>query len=64
MDDQSNNKFTLGKTNSEEYLLFCLKMSLAEGLKKGFELIEWSAKMNKQYKEEIEKKLSNYFLLK
>jgi hypothetical protein len=39
-------------------------MSPAERLKKGFELTEWSAKMNKQYKEEIEKRLSNYYSLK
>ena len=50
--------------DKSSYVEMCLKMPPSDRLKKGFELVEWSAQLNKYHQIEVEKRLLNYYLLK
>ena len=57
-------KETLLFDDKTTYLEMCLNMTPSERIKKGFELSEWSARLNKDYKKELNRRLKNYYLLK
>ena len=48
----------------QEYQKSLLKMTGSERLQKCFELSEWSAKVNKYYRTELEKRMNNYYILR